>query len=108
VPVPGGNPNQGSPSPAVSPSSLPAVQQQPVPYSEGSCLSGNFSGSTPKDVNGAPCSSSEAEYRIVKEFPDATDPSVCEGVPGAKFGYLEEYTENGIPVESYVYCLGQN
>lgn len=105
--APAGNPDQGSPSPASSPpSSSTAAQQAPVPYSDGSCVSGNFSGATPKDVSGAPCSSGQAEYEIVKEFPGATDPKVCEGVKGAKLGYLEQYTEDGAIVSSIVYCLG--
>jgi hypothetical protein len=107
VQAPAGNPDQGSLSPASSPSSSsPAAQQAPVPYSDGSCVSGNFSGSTPEDVSGAPCSSGQAEYEIVKEFPGATDPKVCEGVEGAKLGYLDEYTKDGAIVSSIVYCLG--
>jgi hypothetical protein len=109
VPVlaPAGNPDQGSLSPPPSPSPRsPAAQQAPIPYSDGSCVSGNFSGSTPKDVSGAPCSSGQAEYEIVKEFPGATDPKVCEGVEDAKLGYLEQYTEDGAIVSSIVYCLG--
>jgi hypothetical protein len=100
-------PVQGSLSPASSPSSSsPAAEQAPIPYSDGSCVSGNFSGSTPEDVSGAPCSSGQAEYEIVKEFPGATDPKVCEGVEGAKLGYLDEYTKDGAIVSSIVYCLG--
>ena len=98
--------SQSSPSPRQS-SSSPTVQQAPVPYSSGSCLAGNFFKSTPEDVSKVPCSSGQAEYQIIKEFPGASDPSVCESVPDAKFGYLDEYTENGIPVKSYVYCLGE-
>jgi hypothetical protein len=107
VQAPAGNPDQGSPSPAPSPSSSsPAAQQAPAPYADGSCVSGNFSGATPENVSGASCSSGKAEYEIVKEFPGATDPNVCEGVEGAKLGYLDEYTEDGAVVSSIVYCLG--
>lgn len=106
----GSNPLSGVqvPIPVKSPSSPPpAMQQQPVPYSVGSCLSGRFSGKTPKNVIGAPCSSRGAKYQIIKKFPGATNPLVCNGIHGAKMGYLEEYTENGIPYERYVYCLGE-
>jgi hypothetical protein len=94
-----------SSSPAV-PSSSPAPEQSPSPYSDGSCLKGDFSGSTPKNVRKVSCRSRRAKYRIIKSFPGATDPSVSQGVPGVEFGYLEEYLVNGVVVESYVYCLG--
>lgn len=114
VQVPALNADQGSPTSTLLASSSPpsaqqvppAAQQPPTPYPDGSCVSGNFSGSTPKDVSEASCSSGQAEYEVIKEFPGATDPSECEGVEGAKFGYLEEYTENGAVVDSVVYCLG--
>src|ERR1700678_3719421 len=73
--------DQGSPSPDSS-SGSPAAQQPPVPYSEGSCVSGNFSGKTPEGVSGTSCSSGQAEYEIIDEFPDATDPKACEGIKG--------------------------
>lgn len=107
VQVPAVSVNQNSTASASSPSSSPpAAQQTPTLYPDGSCVSGNFSGQTPKDVSEASCSSGQAEYKVIEEFPGATDPKVCEGVAGAKFGYLEEYTEDGAVVESTVYCLG--
>lgn len=61
----------------------------------------------PEDVSGASCSSGQAEYEIVDEFPGATDPTAaCEGVKDAKLGYLEQYTENAPIASSIVYCLG--
>jgi len=97
--------DQGSSSPDSS-SGSPAAQQAPAPYPDGSCVSGDFSGKTPKDVSGTSCSSGQAEYEIIDEFPGATDPTAaCEGVKGAKLGYLEQYTEDGAVVSSIVYCL---
>jgi len=96
---------QSAPAPSPAPSYSAAAQQED-PYSKGSCLAGNFTGSSPKDVRKVSCSSSKAKYQVVGEFPGATDPSVCQDVSGAEFGYLEQYLENEIPVESYVYCLG--
>lgn len=102
VQVPALSANQNSTSSQAS----PAAQQTPTLYPDGSCVSGNFSGRTPEDVSEASCSSDQAEYEIIEEFPGATNPKVCEGVDGAKFGYLEEYTEDGAVAESTVYCLG--
>jgi hypothetical protein len=94
------------PSPMPTTTQARSTTQQARHFSIGSCLAGDFTKSSPADVRRVPCSSAEAQYRIIKEFPGATDPSVCRDVPGVKLGYLEEYTENGIPVESRVYCLG--
>jgi hypothetical protein len=108
----GANPLSGVQVPVLdqgssSSSGSPAAQQAPAPYPAGSCVSGDFSGKTPEDVSGASCSSGQAEYEIVDEFPGATDPkAACEGIKGAKLGYLEQYTENGAIVSSIVYCLG--
>jgi len=106
----GANPLQGVQVPVLdqgsSSSGPPAAQQTPIPYPDGSCVSGDFSGKTPEDVSGASCSSGQAEYEIVKEFPDATDPKVCEGVEGARQGYLDAETEDGAIIWSIVYCLG--
>jgi hypothetical protein len=110
--IPGNKPGPG-PIPPVyitdtgertdSPSPSPA----PSPYSNGSCLAGNFTKTSPDDINEVPCSSAEAEYQVIETFPDETDLSVCRKIPGAKLEYSEEYTENGIPISSYVYCLGR-
>jgi hypothetical protein len=89
-----------SPTPTSDPSSDDAE-----PYSSGSCLSGDFNSSTPQDVQQVSCSSDHA-YEILEEYPDETDPNVCKKVEDAELGYVEEYTENGAVVSSYVYCLG--
>lgn len=106
----GTNPLQGVQVPVLdqgsSSSGSPAAQRAPAPYPDGSCVSGDFSGKTPEDVSGASCSSDQAEYEIIDEFPGATNPKACKGVKGAKLGYLEQYTENGAIVSSIVYCLG--
>jgi len=96
-------------NPPLPPSSRPrpsATTQQAGPFSEGSCLAGDFNQSSPDSVRSVPCSSPEAQSRIIKVFPGATDPSVCQDVSGATIGYLEQYFVDGILTESYVYCLG--
>jgi hypothetical protein len=47
-------------------------------------------------------------YQVIKTFgPDETDLHVCHEVVGTELAYSEEFLENGIPSESYVYCLGR-
>lgn len=109
APGPGEPVNSSPPTPpssSSSPSHSSTTTRKAIPFSEGSCLAGNFTKSTPHDVHHVQCSSAEAQYKVIKEFPGARSPSVCRGVRGAKIGYLEEYLENGIVVNSYVYCLG--
>jgi hypothetical protein len=92
------------PAPSLSPS--PDSTQQANPYSAGTCLAGDFTQSTPQNVKKVVCSSNEAAYKVIKTFPGETDTSVCQGVSGAKLGYLEQLLENVVPIESNVYCLG--
>jgi hypothetical protein len=97
-----------SPSPPPSPSPVPSK-----PFAVGSCLTGNFESSSP-DAKQVPCSSDDADERVVDVIPGATGPSACQGVDNATLGFEEqEETEeerNGvivgeIPGPIIVYCL---
>jgi len=108
IPVPP-FPITDSPSPSPSPSTIPP----PAPFADGSCLTGNFRSSSP-DAKNVPCSSDNADERVVEVIPGATDPSACQGVHNATLGFEEqeetEEEENGvivgeIPGPTIVYCL---
>jgi hypothetical protein len=115
--IPGGSPGSNPLVPVLAPGggvgqgALPSGLSSTVPpapaYQVGSCVSGDFSGTTPKDVSGESCSSGGAEYEVIREIPGATDPNVCNGVKGALQGFLEEWLENGAVVSRTVYCLGR-
>jgi len=108
VPVmgPGGDPGQGAQAAAQPATTAPSTTPPPLALQDGSCVAGDFSGQTPKNVTEQPCSSGGAEYEVIKEIPGGTNPEECNGVKGALNGFLEEWLRNGVVVSSTVYCLG--
>jgi hypothetical protein len=82
----------------------PPIMVQSFP--DGSCLAGDFAGSSPKNVSKVPCYSADASYQVIEKIPGGTDTSECQDVEGATLAYLDQKLENGIPISSDLYCLG--
>jgi hypothetical protein len=106
-----GNASGSNPVPVVVPSGFDEQSSsptpQPSPFTDGTCLAGDFSEPEPKDVSRVPCTSADASYRVLAEIPGGAAISECQGVDGVTLGFIEQELQDGVPQSSYLYCLGQ-
>ncbi len=101
VPVP--------PPPPVVTTEVPAVTTTVGVFDAGTCLTGTIPDSTvavpADDVTPVPCGSPLAHYRVIQTFPDTANMALCDSVRKTQYAYSSEITEDGVPVNQYVYCL---
>ena len=113
--------HNSSPSPSAYPSSTyrdpypsSSFSASPVAtpakkYASGTCLNGTLPDSTTaqsvNDVNEVGCDSTDAHYKVIQVFVLTSDLSRCDSVSNTQYAFSSEETLNGVPFNSYVYCL---
>ncbi len=89
---------------SASPVATPAKK-----YASGTCLNGTLPDSTTaqsvNDVNEVGCDSTDAHYKVIQVFVLTSDLSRCDSVSNTQYAFSSEETLNGVPFNSYVYCL---
>lgn len=95
--------------PPILPPLVPSVAPTNQVFDAGTCLNGQLPDSTVavsvSDVNEVPCTSADAHYRVIQNFPGTTDLNVCNSNPRTQYAFSSELDMNGLPTDQYVYCL---
>jgi hypothetical protein len=98
--------------PTIDPSLLLPTFSLPndTPYGDGTCFQGpKLTSTTPIDVNNmdeVDCSSSDADYKVIKTITGSTDLNDCNNVSDAEYAFSEQDTDGyGDTVWTAVYCL---
>lgn len=105
--TPGGRTSTGGATTATAratPSSSPSATR--TTFERGQCLHGTINtGGRQEQLDVVPCSSSKADFRVLRVFGYSMFSRPCDAVSGTDYVYSSYYTLNGLPTSGSTYCL---